>query len=50
MDTQSTETTIVRTQNMQIKFVHSLRCKQINRSMADQLTATFQSNAAMPHV
>ena len=35
---------------MQIKFVHSLRCKPISRSMADQLTETFQSNAAMPHV
>ena len=43
--TRSVETTIVRTQNMQI--CHPLRCKQIDMSTADQLTATFRNNAVI---
>jgi len=35
-----------RTQRM--RSCHSLRCKRIDMSTVDQLTATFQSNAAMP--
>ena len=46
VDTQSVDTTIVRTGNMQI--CHSLRCRQIDMSTADQFTATFRSNAGMP--
>ena len=45
VDTRSVDTTIVRTQNIQI--CHSLGCKQIDMSTADQFTVTFQSNAAM---
>lgn len=46
VNTRSVEITIFSTQNIQI--CSSLRCKQINVSMADQLTATLQNNAAMP--
>jgi len=46
VDTRSVETTIVRTQNMQI--CDSLRCKQVDISTANQLTsATFRGNPAM---
>lgn len=46
VDTRSEETTTsVRTQNMQI--FHSLRCKQIDASTADQLTALFWRIAAI---
>ena len=41
--TRSVDTTIVRTQNIQI--YPSLRCKQIDMSTAGQFTVTFRSNA-----
>ena len=41
MDMQSVETTIDMGQNMQI--CHSLRCKQIDMSMADQLNSISQT-------
>ena len=43
VDTRSVDTTVVRTQNMQI--CHSLRCKKIDMSTAGQFIATFPSNA-----
>ena len=46
VDTPSVDMTTVRTHNIQI--CQSIRCKQIDKSTADQFTATFQSNAAMP--
>ena len=40
VDTRSVETTVIRGQNMQI--CHSLRCKQVDMSTADQLLSTFR--------
>ena len=42
VDTRSVETTVIRGQNMQI--CHSLRCKQVDMSTADQLLSTFRDN------
>ena len=42
VDTRSVETTVIRGQNMQI--CHSLRCKQVDMSTADQLLSTFWDN------
>ena len=44
--TRGVAATNVRIQNMQI--CHSLGCKQIDISTADQFTATLRSNAAVP--
>ena len=46
VDTRSAETIVVRAQNMQICY--SLKCKLIDLSTTDQLTATFRSNATIP--
>ena len=46
VDTQSVETTIGMGQNMQM--CHSLRCKQIDMSTADQLKSIFSNNAGAP--
>ena len=42
VDTRSVETTVIRGQNMQI--CHSLRCKQVDMSTADQLLSTSRDN------
>ena len=46
VDTLSVETTFGMEQNMQM--CHSLRCKQIDMSTADQLKSIFPNNAGTP--
>ena len=46
VDTRSVETTIRTRQNIQM--CHSLRCKQIDKSTADQMKSIFPNNAGAP--
>ena len=48
VDTRSVETTFGMEENMQM--CHSLRCKQIDTSTADQLKSIFPNNAGMSKV